>query len=60
MKAVEGMSSVVMFTPQETEEERFNKFNDWLERHSEERIANEFRGPVVPGPVETRAMLNKY
>ncbi|KHE73175.1 hypothetical protein [Halobacillus sp. BBL2006] len=59
MKAVEGMSSVVCFSPQDSSEERMNKFDEWNRRHHKEREERAFLGPVIPGPKETRAMLRR-
>ena len=61
---VENMKSVMVFKPQDTEKERYEKFTEWHDRHAPERAEraheHEFLGPHVPGPKETRKMLSQY
>ncbi|WP_079479695.1 hypothetical protein [Halobacillus salinus] len=59
MDAVKGMSSVVCFSPQQTEEERKGAFVDWYQRSGDDRMDKAFHGQKVPNAKQTRAMLKE-
>lgn len=48
-------SSVMYFNPSDSQEQRWNKFNDWIDRNHNSAVQDK----AVPGVEETRAFLQK-
>lgn len=50
-----GMKSVVQFNPLETEEQRLNKFGEWMKDTGRSSVGDK----AVPTPAQTREYLRK-